>query len=61
MLKIKVIQNDQDQTVLLVVHDESGGSTTLIDSILEHIRQVILAPTEHQDEPIKAQIEPYNA
>lgn len=43
MLKIRTLQNDQDQNVLLVVHDESGQSSDIINKLVEHLQHLISA------------------
>ena len=39
MLQVKQLQNDQNQNVLLIVHDESGRSHDLINKLIKILTQ----------------------
>ena len=48
MLQVKQLQNDQNQNVLLIVHDESGRSHDLINKLIKILTQK--APDEKDNE-----------
>jgi hypothetical protein len=41
MLKVTNTQNDQDQNVLLIIHDSSGESSTLIEDIILYLNNLL--------------------